>query len=136
MGKLLATLLLFAAASARAELAVIVHAGNKVEVPSHRLVQDIFLGRARMFPNGEAALPIDQSSSLRAEFYQLLTERPIEQINAYWARLMFTGQSSPPPQVRDDGEMLRKVRDNVGAIGYVDKARVDATVRVLFFLPP
>lgn len=136
MGRILALLLLMMASTVRAEVAVIVHANNKVEALTHRQVQDIFLGRARVFPNGEAALPIDQASALRAEFYQLLTERPIEQINAYWARLMFTGQSSPPMQVRDDNEMLREVRDNTSAIGYVDKTRVDATVRVLFLLQP
>lgn len=135
MRKFLAALLLVAGA-AEAEVAVIVQAGNNTESLSPKQVQDIFLGRTRAFPSGEPALPIDQASPLRAEFYQALTERPIEQINAYWARLMFTGQSSPPAQVRDDAEMLQKVREQVGAIGYIDKVHVNASVRVVYSFQP
>lgn len=135
MRRLIAFLLLSASA-AQAEVAVIVHAKNAIAVPSPRQVQDIFLGRTRTFADGRFALPIDQSSSLRAEFYQTLTARPLEQINAYWARLMFTGQSSPPPQLPDDGAVLKMVRENEGAIGYVDSAQVDKTVRLLLLLKP
>lgn len=92
------------------------------------------MGRTRIFPNGKFALCIDQSSPLRAEFYQKLTGRPVEQVNAYWARIMFTGQASPPQQLPDDDAVLQTVRDNEGAIGYIDKTRLDNTVRVLLRL--
>jgi len=92
------------------------------------------MGRVHVFPNGKFALSIDQSSPLRAEFYEKLTGRPVEQINAYWARIMFTGQASPPQQLPDDKAVLQTVRENEGAIGYIDKTRVDKTVRVLLLL--
>jgi ABC-type phosphate transport system substrate-binding protein len=128
-------LLLFASA-AQADVAVIVHAKNTVAPLSPREVQDIFLGRARTFPDGRYALAIDQTSPLRAEFYQTLTGRPVEQINAYWARLLFTGQASPPLRLPDDESVLKTVRENEGAIGYVDASRVDKTVRQLLLLKP
>jgi ABC-type phosphate transport system substrate-binding protein len=127
--------LLFVVSSSQAEVAVIVHPKNVLDALSPQQVQDIFLGRARTFPNGRYALPIDQSSALRADFYQRLTHRPIEQINAYWARIVFTGQSSPPLQVPDDAAVLKTVRENEGAIGYVDRAHVDSFVRAVLILP-
>ena len=135
MKKLLLSLILaFPIPSAQAELVVITHITNNLNNLTAKQVQDIFMGRTRLFPNGKFALPIDQSSPLRAEFYQKLTARPVEQINAYWARIMFTGQASPPQQLPDDKAVLQTVRENEGAIGYIDKTRVDNTVRVLLLL--
>ena len=133
MRKLVLPLLLVITA-AHAEVAVIGNARNPTEALTAKQVQDIFLGRTRTFPDGRFALPIDQSSTLRAEFYQKLTARPIEQINAYWARIMFTGQASPPLHLPDDDAVLRAVGENEGAIGYVSKARLDRTIRVLLLL--
>jgi len=120
--------------SAQAELAIIAHVKNNIDALTEKQVQDIFLGHTRLFPNGKFALPIDQSSPLRAEFYEKLTARPVEQINAYWARIMFTGQASPPQQLPDDEAVLQTVRENEGAIGYIDTSRVDKSVHVLLRL--
>lgn len=120
---------------AQAELAIIVHIKNKSDSLTARQVQEIFLGRSRTFPTGKFALPIDQSSPLRAEFYQKLSGRPIEQINAYWARIMFTGQASPPQQLPDDKAVLQTVRENEGAIGYIDNSQMDKSIRVMLRLP-
>jgi ABC-type phosphate transport system substrate-binding protein len=131
---LISLLLVMFMPSARAELAIIVHINNKVDSLTAKQVQDIFMGRSRTFPNDKYALPIDQSSPLRAEFYQKLTGRPVEQVNAYWARIMFTGQASPPQQLPDDKTILQTVRENEGAIGYIDSEQVDKTIRVVLRL--
>jgi hypothetical protein len=133
--KLALALLLFLHTAANADVAVIVNVRNSLEGMNSKQVQDIFMGRTRSFANDRVALPIDQSSPLRAEFYQRLTGRSLEQINAYWARILFTGQASPPLQVPDDAAMLKTIRDNEGAIGYVDKAHLDSSVRLLLILP-
>lgn len=127
--------LLFACGPAlRAEILVIGHVKNGIENLTAKQVQDIYLGRGRILPNGKFALPIDQPSPLRAEFYEKLTGRPVEQINAYWARIMFTGQASPPQQLPGDEAVMQTVRENEGAIGYIDKASIDQTVRILLEL--
>lgn len=131
----LAFLLVFVASEIRAEIAVIANARNRMDALTTQQVQDMFLGRTRNFPDGKSALPIDQSSPLRAEFYETLTARPIEQIDAYWARILFSGQAIPPQRVANDQEMLRAVRAREDAIGYIDPANVDKSVRILMLLP-
>lgn len=91
------------------------------------------MGRSRVLPNGKFALPLDQSL-LRPDFYQKLTARPIEQINAYWARIIFTGQGSPPALLPDDRAVLKTVSENEGAIGYVNKTSVESDVHILLGL--
>ena len=133
--QLIALLLYIFMPSAQAEeLAVIAHVKNNIDSLSKKQVQDIFLGRTHVYPSGRFALPIDQSSQLRAEFYLKLTARPLEQINAYWARILFTGLASPPQQLPDDEAVLQAVRENEGAIGYIGKTHVDHSVRVLLLL--
>jgi len=136
MMKISHILLLFqlCVSAAQAEMAVIAHINNNTASLTVKQVQEIFLGQTRSFPNGKFALPIDQSTSLRARFYEKITARPVEQINAYWARIMFTGQASPPQQLPNDEAVLQTVRENEGAIGYIDKAFVDNSVRVLLLL--
>jgi hypothetical protein len=133
---LLAACLLLLAPTVWAEVAVIVHLRNTSASPALRDVQDIFLGRVRAFPDERYTVPIDQPPPLRAEFYQLLTFRPLAQINAYWAQILFTGQNSPPLQLPNDQAVLKMVRENEGAIGYVSPATVDRTVRLLLLLKP
>lgn len=92
------------------------------------------MGRSRSFPEGNYALPLDLNP-LRSEFYFKLTGRPVEQINAYWARIMFSGQASPPIMLPDEQTLLKTIRENTDAIGYIDSNQVDESqVRVLFIL--
>ncbi len=136
MKKLIQTLLLFFLFSlqVRAELAVIGNLNSPVTSLSKQEVQDIFMGRTRSLPNGNFALPLD-FQELRADFYTKLTARPIEQINAYWARIMFSGQGSPPMTLPDEQAVLKTVSENKGALAYVDSKRVNPKlVRVLLIL--
>jgi len=134
MKTFLIALLLACVPAVRAEILVIGHVKNNIENLTAKQVQDIYLGRGRVLPNGKFALPLDQPSPLRTEFYEKLTGRPVEQINAYWARIMFTGQASPPQQLPSDEVVMQTVRENEGAIGYINKTSVDKTVRILLEL--
>lgn len=117
-----------------ADIAVIGNLENGLTSLTKKQVKDVFMGRVRSLPNGNFALPIDQQE-LRSVFYYALTERPIEQVNAYWARIMFTGQASPPMKLPDTKAVIKVITDNKGAIGYIDPQRVDEnTVKILLIL--
>jgi ABC-type phosphate transport system substrate-binding protein len=130
---IIAFFLIFFATLAQAEIVVIGSLKNNLQSLNSIQVEDIFMGRTRSLPNGRVALPVDQVS-LRSEFYQKLTLRPIEQINAYWARIMFTGQASPPMVLPSDKAVLAIVNENKDAIGYIDRKSVDSSVRILLIL--
>lgn len=120
-------------ATAQADLVVIVNANSKLNKIELSNLQDIYMGRMRAFGDGSMALPIDQAK-LRAEFYEKLTKRPIEQINAYWARIMFSGEASPPRIMPDDASVISTVKENTGAIGYVSEESVNKEVKTLLIL--
>ena len=134
MRHLACLLLLLVSTSIFADISVITNIDNNIDSISKQKIQEVFMGRSRSFPNGGFALPLDLNT-LRSDFYYKLTGRPVEQINAYWARIMFSGQASPPIMLPDEKTVISTVRENKSAIGYIESNHVDTTkVRVLFIL--
>lgn len=131
---ILITLLVLCCANLRAEIAVICNLENDSKQMTKQEVEEIFMGRSHLLPNGDFALPLDYLD-LRPEFYNKLTNRPIEQIDAYWARIIFSGLASPPMKLPDEQTVIKTVSKNNGAIGYIDSKNVDKKlVRVLLLL--
>ena len=135
---LLAVLAFPARATEPASIVIIVNPNSGVDKLSKDEIIDIFLGRYRKLPSGKVALPIDvaEASSERARFYQLLVKKSSSEMSSYWARLVFSGQTSPPFQVPDTKTALELVQSSPNAIAYVDRASVTANVKVVFELKP
>ncbi len=116
-----------------ADVLVIVNQANEVSSLDKKQIIDLYMGRYQNFPNGEAAFPLDQPpvSEIRTIFYQNLVNKSVAQMNAYWAKLLFTGRASPPRVMTDSLAVKRAVRENKGAIGYIDSVDLDKTVKVV-----
>jgi len=122
---------------AQAELVVVVHPKNPADSLSRREVVDLYMGRTQYFSDGSLVIRLDQrpDSGEREEFYRDLVNKSVAEVNAYWARLLFTGRASPPQVVGDSEAVLKAVRHNTNAIGYMDSADVDASVKVVAHVP-
>ena len=125
-------LLLFSAACAAGEIVVISNPESGVEKLTRMQVIDIYTGREGDLPSGVTALPLDLAidASERVTFYRRLLNKSVSEINAYWARLLFSGRATPPRQVKDSAAAIEAVAQNKGAIAYVDKSQVNANARV------
>ena len=121
-------------ASAMADIAVIVNANSGITALTHHQIIDIYMGRNPGQMNGQTLQPHDQAidSRIRADFYYSITGKPVSAINAYWARLLFTGRASPPKLAIDNAEMLDIVEKNPGAIGYLDTSYLNEQVTVVY----
>lgn len=122
---------------ARAEPVVVVSATSTIGPLSQDQVINIFLGRYRRLPNGDLAVPIDQpeTGSLRAEFYRRLVNKDLNEINAYWARLIFSGRTSPPIQAMDAAEVIQLLKTNPGGMTYVERSQIDKRLRIVLEFP-
>jgi len=119
-------------------LVVIVNPSLGVLHLSRREALDIFLGRYRTFPTGASALPIDLSSDSaeRRQFYLALAHKDVSDMSSYWARLTFSGKTSPPFAVADARMAVDIVAHNPNAIAYVDRTAIDTRVRVALEITP
>jgi ABC-type phosphate transport system substrate-binding protein len=119
-------------------IVVVVNPQSGVDKLTRDEIIDIFLGRYRKLPSGKMALPIDVSEANpeRALFYQLLVKKSPAEMSSYWARLVFSGRTSPPFQVPDAKTVLELVQSSPNAIAYVNRSAVTAEVKVVFELKP
>jgi hypothetical protein len=93
-------------------------------------VANIYLGRIGNLN------PIDlpESNPLREAFYKKATDRGPAEIKAVWSRLQFTGQGQPPKEFSDAAAIKKAVAADPKAFEYIDKADLDATVKVVLAL--
>jgi ABC-type phosphate transport system substrate-binding protein len=124
---------LLASAAKADDIIVIAHSPNEMGELSRKQIADIYMGRITSLPNGSIPLPLDYQgdSALRARFYQSITGKNMAQINAYWARLSFTGQANPPRRLADKAAILQVVEKNPDALGYVDSLAPETKVTPL-----
>lgn len=133
----LTLLLLLLALSSQAkgsDVVVIVNINNPISALEKREIIDLFMGKKHVFHDGQSARPFDQneSSQARASFYRHLINKNIAQVNAYWARLLFTGRATPPQEFSDDKAVIEAVRNAPGAIAYIDSQWLDDSVKEVF----
>jgi ABC-type phosphate transport system substrate-binding protein len=127
-----------AGAAEPTSLVVVVNPQSGVDKLTRDEIIDIFLGRYRKLPSGKTALPIDvaEANVERSRFYELLVKKSSSEMSSYWARLVFSGQTSPPFQVPDTKAALELVQSSPNAIAYIDRSAVSASVKVVFELKP
>ena len=133
---IITVLLGLATPAARAELVVVVNARSGVAAMTRNEVINIFFGRYRQFFNGLETEPVDLPDSHpdRARFYQALVGKDLSDVNAYWSRLTFSGRMLAPPRLASPEEVLKWVSTHPGGIGFIDLAKADARVRVVYEL--
>ena len=127
--------------TAQADIAVVVHPANPVRALTPRQVSDLYLGRVRNFSLGNepslVAVTIYEQptdSELRESFFRVLNGMPVKQLNAYWARLRFSGEVLPPVTLASSRDVIGRVGKDLSAIGYVDAAVLDGSVKVVLLL--
>jgi ABC-type phosphate transport system substrate-binding protein len=118
---------------ANAEISVIVSPSNPNGTLDQATVGKIFLGKAKSFPDGTQAVPVDQDdgAAARDAFNSTILGKSASQLKSYWSRLIFTGKGTPPKQSGNDTSVKQLVANNPNIIGYIDSSAVDASVKVV-----
>lgn len=125
--------LLVAACAAEADTVVIVAAASPVSQMSRQEVVNVFMGRYRLV-DGMPVQPVEPGleSPARAAFYRGLLGKSVSEIRAYWARLVFSGRTAPPDELRGESEVLDRVGRDPAAVGYVSRQSLTPRVRVVY----
>ncbi len=127
---IIALLLLLGPPVLAGNLVLVGNPDSGLETLEREQIVNIYMGRYRKLPSGISALPLDHTDH-RETFYRTLVDKSLPAINAYWARLVFSGRGSPPNQVDTANEMLAMIADNPGAIGYLPRNEVDDRAVIL-----
>ncbi len=131
--KIIGLSLAMLALNAQAAIVVIVNKDNPTENFSQRDLVDLYMGRNLYFSNGSLAIRLDlaPTSDIREDFYQQLVGKSVAEVNAYWARLLFTGRASPPQVMENSNKVIEAVNKNRNAIGYIREEDLVDSVKVV-----
>jgi ABC-type phosphate transport system substrate-binding protein len=116
------------------EFVVVVNKSNAINALSKREIIDIYMGRYLTFPDGETSKPLDlpAQSTLKNDFYLKLVNKDEQKINAYWARLLFSGRAKPPTPSTSVEDAINKIAASQFAIGYIPLSQVTDEVKVVY----
>ncbi|REL30902.1 substrate-binding domain-containing protein [Thalassotalea euphylliae] len=117
---------------ASAEVAVIVNPANANSI-SDNDISRAFLGKLKTFADGQSIKAVNSkaNSAARVEFEKLVLKKSAAQVKAYWSKRLFTGKGKPLQELGSDADVLSFVASTPNAIGYVDAASVNGTVKVV-----
>lgn len=119
--------------AAQAEVVVVVAANSPIRTVSDSEVADIFLGKLARLSDGTRVAALDQAegTAAREAFYLKFTGKSPAQVKAFWSKVIFTGRGRPPRAVATDAAVVRALREDPAAIGYIDRSSVDSTTRIV-----
>jgi len=113
-------------ALAHAEIVLIANSRSTIDKLTQEQAVNIFMGRYRKLPDGSPIRPLDlDADSLgRQLFYRGLINKTLEDVNAYWVRLVLAGRTTPPRLTKGAEEMLTMVADDPQFLGYIDRRQL------------
>ncbi|ENM5733059.1 hypothetical protein DU972_000602 [Vibrio mimicus] len=85
----------------------------------------LYLGRNRVVGNTYINQVLDRTGAIRQRFFLLVTNMQESQVNAYWAKLKFSGRLRAPESIQDEQELVTKLEANPFSIGYTDQPPVE-----------
>lgn len=117
----------------QAEVAVIGNKNITVDSLTLKQAKKLWLGKLKKLPGAGKVTVVDQSvgNAAQVEFYRKVVKKKANQLKAYWAKVTFTGKAFPPEKLPDDAAVLEWVANTPSALGYVDSAAVNGSVKLL-----
>jgi ABC-type phosphate transport system substrate-binding protein len=118
-----------------ADVAIIAHPSVKSDSLDKKLLSRVYRGEVRSWQDGTKIKVCDlgERGETREQFYDYLGIRP-SRLKSHWMKQLLTGEGEPPDEADSEDEMIKKVMSTPGAIGYVDKNRVDGKVKLLLLI--
>jgi hypothetical protein len=120
--------------NARASIEPVVVANPQLDVSlSPSIIKNIFLGRWDELPDGTPIDIVEQyaESEIRIQFHNKFTGKNQSQLNAFRAKLVFTGRGKIPREVNNVKELEKLLLENPNFIGYMDRANVPDSLKIV-----
>ena len=124
--------LLWNSAGIHAQVAVIAHKTVPVDSLDNRQLLDYYTGEIQLWQTDEPVVVFDlkNQDKLKESFYEFLG-KSISRMKSIWMKRLLSGEGDPPESLKNEEEMLEKIAETPGAIGFVNPSRVDPRVKIL-----
>ncbi|PCJ31169.1 MAG: hypothetical protein COA90_07075 [Gammaproteobacteria bacterium] len=118
------------------DIVVVTNKDNPIKTLTKKQIIDIYMGRRSTYPNGQPVIAIDQKTDglTRKLFYKHLVNKTVSEINAYWARLLFSGRAMPPKTAENIASIVEMLKNNKSAIAYMNLDDLTDDIVVLTYV--
>lgn len=118
-----------------AETLIVVAKNANYDVISTKEAFKLWMGKKKRL-NGKKVVIVDQKEDTPAqvEFYQKVLNKSTQEMKAYWAKLVFMGNSFPPRKLSNDKKVKAWLKTHPNSIGYIDASALDDSVKVLLVI--
>ncbi len=119
-----------------ADIVIIANLNSKIETITKEQAKNLWLGKSKKLP-GTGRIKIlehKKESQLKLTFHEIITQKNQIQLNAYWAKIIFTGMATPPKSIRTDSEIIEIVSHKTNTLGYIDSKSINKNIKVLMFI--
>ena len=112
---------------------VIVHPRNEVSAVDRQFLSEAFLKKTTRWDSGEVIRPVDlgPDTPARRRFSMDVLGRSVSAVKSYWQQNIFSGRGVPPPELANDGDVVRYVLTHEGALGYVSASTDVGTAKIV-----
>jgi tetratricopeptide (TPR) repeat protein len=102
------------------DLVMVVHAKNTVSKLEPGTVKQIYLGKEKVWPDGERIKPYSRPLGTNAgrAFFGAKTGLSSRDYQKYWQQAQLSGEGLSPPIIADPKALLEIVSKNRGAVGF------------------
>lgn len=127
---------LYGLSQGSAQVAVIAHKDVPESALSKTKLVDIYTGDIQKWKGDLDIVVFDlkQKGKVKDDFYDYLGKSP-SRLKSVWMKRMLSGEGDPPIAAENEAEMLTKVAETPGAIGFISTAKVTDAVKVLLSIP-
>lgn len=123
---------LLPAGSLFAQPAVVGHPGLSSEKIDAATLKSVLLGRKVAWDGaGRVTLAVLKSGPIAEEALKTHADLSLSAFNNHWRRLAMTGGGTAPKAFDNEADLKKFVAETPGAIGFLDRAQVDASIIVL-----
>lgn len=119
----------------QAQVAIIAHKSAPVDDIKKTELLDFYTGDIKKWANQTPVVVFDlkPKSEVKEVFYNFLGRSP-SRMKSIWLKKMLSGEGEPPQALESEEEMVKKVAETAGAIGFVSKAKLNDEVKTLFII--
>ncbi len=102
---------------------IIVNINNPITSISKGKLRNIFLGNKNVWSSGKLIQLADYNSEnkLRKQFSDKILNRSPRKVSMIWIKVSLSGKSLPPRILRNSDEIIDFVKNNEGAIAYIEQ---------------
>ena len=115
---------------------IIINNNNPTISLSKKEIANLFLKKTTWKDN-HLSMPVDllANSEIRKRFTQDIHGKSVAAIRNYWQQTAFSGKTTIPPEKENDLEVIRFVKNNPTAIGYISISSLTNEIKTLKIKP-